>query len=200
MAFVYVARELYDEFVTRLVERAESMKVGYGLDEGTEMGPLVNEVQLEGVLEAGARAEKQGTLRCGGGRLTHGDYARGCYMEPAVLTDLPHDSELACEEVFGPAVGVWPAENDEEAIELANRTRYGLSASIFTRDLDVAKRFVEQVRAGILHVNSQTAGAEIHVPFGGLAATGYGPHEQSRAAMEFFTEQKTVYLDSSSPH
>jgi aldehyde dehydrogenase (NAD+) len=116
-----------------------------------------------------------------------------------VLTDLPHESELACEEVFGPAVGVWPTENDDEAIELANRTRYGLSASIFTRDLDVAKRFVEQVRAGILHVNSQTAGAEIHVPFGGLAATGYGPHEQGRAAIEFFTEQKTVYLDSSSP-
>lgn len=196
---VYVARELYEEFVTRLVERAEGMKIGYGLDEGTEMGPLVNEVQLEGVLEAIARAEKQGTLRCGGRRLTDGDRARGSYMGPAVLTDLPHDSELACEEVFGPAVGVWPVDNDQEAIELANRTRYGLSASIFTRDLDVAKRFVEQVRAGILHVNSQTAGAEVHVPFGGLAATGYGPHEQGRAALEFFTEQKTVYLDPSSP-
>jgi alpha-ketoglutaric semialdehyde dehydrogenase len=195
---VYVARELYDEFVTRLVARAERLKVGHGLDEGTQMGPLVNEVQLEGVLESVAGAEKQGTLRCGGRRLTGGDYARGFYMSPAVLTDLPHDSELASEEVFGPAVGVWPVDGDEEAIELANRTRFGLSASIFTRDLDAAKRFVERVRAGIVHVNSQTAGADIHVPFGGLAATGYGPHEQGRAAIEFFTEQKTVYLDPSS--
>jgi alpha-ketoglutaric semialdehyde dehydrogenase len=195
---VYVAREIYDEFVTRLVARAKSLKVGYGLHEDTEMGPLVNEVQLEGVLEALARAEEQATLRSGGRRLTDGDYARGCYMSPAVLTDLSHDSEMANEEVFGPAVAVWPVEGDEEAIELANRTRYGLSASIFTRDLDVAKRFVEQVRAGIVHVNSQTAGAEVHVPFGGLAATGYGPHEQGRAALEFFTEQKTVYFDPSS--
>jgi alpha-ketoglutaric semialdehyde dehydrogenase len=116
-----------------------------------------------------------------------------------VLTDLPHNCELACEEVFVPAVGVWPAEDDDEAIELANRSRYGLSASIFTRDLDVAKRFVEQVRAGIPHVNSEAAGAEVHVPFGGLAATGYRPHK-GLAAMEFFTEQKTVYLDPSSPH
>jgi acyl-CoA reductase-like NAD-dependent aldehyde dehydrogenase len=195
---VYVARELYDEFVRRLVARAESLKIGHGLEEGTEMGPLVNEVQLEGVLESVARAEKQGTLRCGGRRLSDGDHARGFYMSPAVLTDLPHDAELASEEVFGPAVGVWPVDGDERAIELANRTRFGLSASIFTRDLDAAKRFVERVRAGIVHVNSQTAGADVHVPFGGLAATGYGPHEQGRAAIEFFTEQKTVYLDPSS--
>jgi aldehyde dehydrogenase (NAD+) len=196
---VYVAGEAYEEFVTRLVARAKSLKVGYGLDQGTEMGPLVNEVQLEGVLEAVGRAEKQGTLRCGGRRLTDGDYARGCYLGPAVFTDLPHDSELACEEVFGPVVGVWSVDDDEEALQLANRTRYGLSASIFTRDLDLAKRFVERTRAGIVHVNSQTAGAEVHVPFGGLAATGYGPHEQGRAAIEFFTEQKTVYLDPSTP-
>jgi alpha-ketoglutaric semialdehyde dehydrogenase len=194
---VYVARELYDEFTDRLVSLASGMKIGHGLDEGTEMGPLVNEVQLQGVLDALERAEKQGTLRTGGKRLSDGELEKGSYMGPAVLTDLPHDAEFACEEVFGPAVAVWPVDDDDEAIELANRTQYDLSASIFTRDLDVAKRFVEEIRAGIVHVNSQTAGAEVPVPFGGLSGSGYGPHEQGRAAREFYTESKTVYLDPS---
>jgi alpha-ketoglutaric semialdehyde dehydrogenase len=191
---VYVERSRYRDFVDALSERAGNIKVGYGLDEDTDMGPLVNETQLEVVLEALERAAKEGTMQ-GGRRLTEGKLAQGCYMSPAVLTDLPHDSELACDEVFGPAVGVWPVTGDEEAMALANRTTYGLSAAIFTRDLNAAKSFVEGIEAGIVHVNSQTAGAEVHVPFGGLAGSGYGPHEQGRAAQEFYTEQKTVYLD-----
>ena len=192
---VYVAREIYDEFTEKLVAKAKGMKISHGLEEGVDMGPLVNEVQLQGVLEALERAAKEGRLLCGGKRLTEGSYSRGSYMGPAVLTDLPHDSEFACEEVFGPNVAVWPVDDDDEAIELANRTKYDLSAAIFTRDLDSAKGFVERIRAGIVHVNSQTAGAEVHVPFGGLAGSGYGPHEQGRAAIEFYTNTKTVYLD-----
>jgi acyl-CoA reductase-like NAD-dependent aldehyde dehydrogenase len=192
---VYVAGDLYEAFTEKLVAKASGMKVGYGLDEDTEMGPLVNEVQLTGVLDALERAEKQGKLHCGGKRLTDAEFAKGCYMGPAVFTDLPHDAEFSCEEVFGPNVAVWPVDDDEEAIERANATSYDLSAAIFTRDLDSAKRFVERVKAGILHVNSQTAGAEVHVPFGGLSGSGYGPHEQGRAAIEFYTQTKTVYLD-----
>lgn len=192
---VYVARDLYDDFTEKLVAKATNMRVGYGLDEGVEMGPLVNDVQLQGVLEALERAEKEGQLRCGGKRLVDEPYERGSYMGPAVFTDLPHDAEFACEEVFGPNVAVWPVDHDDEAIELANSTKYDLSAAIFTRDLDAAKSFVERIRAGIVHVNSQTAGAEVHVPFGGLAGSGYGPHEQGRAAIEFYTTTKTVYLD-----
>ena len=192
---VYVARELYDEFTEQLVAKATNLKIGYGLDEGVEMGPLVNDIQLQGVLEALERAEKEGQLRCGGKRLADARYARGSYMAPAVFTDLPHDAEFACEEVFGPNVAVWPVDGDDEAIDLANNTKYDLSAAIFTRDLDAAKRFVERIEAGIVHVNSQTAGAEVHVPFGGLAGSGYGPHEQGRAAIEFYTQTKTVYLD-----
>jgi len=191
---VYVDEALYDDFVQRLGGRAESLKIGHGLDDDTEMGPLVNESQLQGVLDALERADKEGKMQ-GGRRLSDGDLASGCYMSPAVLTDLPHDSEFACNEVFGPAVAVWPVRDDDEALELANRTSYGLSAAIFTRDLNAAKSFVEHIEAGIVHVNSQTAGAEVHVPFGGLAGSGYGPHEQGRAAREFYTEQKTVYLD-----
>lgn len=193
---VYIERPLYEQFTDLLVERARSLQVGYGLDEGTEMGPLVNESQLQGVLDAVERAAKQGELRAGGHRLDDGDFARGCYMEPTVLTDMPHDAEMASEEVFGPAIALWPYDDDDEAIELANRTNYDLSAAIFTRELDAAKAFVERMNAGIVHVNSQTAGAEAHVPFGGLSGSGYGPHEQGRAAIEFYTQQKTVYLDT----
>jgi acyl-CoA reductase-like NAD-dependent aldehyde dehydrogenase len=192
---VYIARSLYDDFTESLVARASGMKIGYGLDERTEMGPLVNEAQLQGVLDALERAEKEGTLRAGGKRLTDGLYERGNYMAPAVLTDLPHDAEFACEEVFGPNVAIWPVDDDDEAIELANGTPYDLSAAIFTRDLDSAKRFVERIDAGIVHVNSQTAGAEVHVPFGGMSGSAYGPHEQGRAAVEFYTLMKTVYID-----
>jgi alpha-ketoglutaric semialdehyde dehydrogenase len=192
---VYVARPLYEEFTEKLVTKATGMKIGHGLDEGVDMGPLVNDIQLQGVLEALELAEKEGRLHCGGKRLTDEPYSRGSYMGPAVFTDLAHDAEFACEEVFGPNVAVWPVDNDDEAIELANRTKYDLSAAIFTRDLDSAKSFVERIQAGIVHVNSQTAGAEVHVPFGGLAGSGYGPHEQGRAAIEFYTQTKTVYLD-----
>jgi aldehyde dehydrogenase (NAD+) len=97
--------------------------------------------------------------------------------------------------VFGPVVATWPMDDDDDPLELANRTSFGLSAAIFTRDLNWARRFVEDVRAGIVHVNSQTAGAEVHVPFGGTRASSYGPHEQGRAAIEFYTQEKTVYLD-----
>jgi alpha-ketoglutaric semialdehyde dehydrogenase len=192
---VYVAHDIYDAFTEKLVAKASGLKVGYGLDQGTELGPLVNEVQLKGVLDALDRAEKQGKLHCGGKRLTEGECERGCYMGAAVFTDLPHDAEFSCEEVFGPNVAVWPVDDDDEAIERANSTNFDLSAAIFTRDLDGAKRFVERVKAGIVHVNSQTAGAEVHVPFGGLSGSGYGPHEQGRAAIEFYTQTKTVYLD-----
>ena len=196
---VYVARSLYEDFVEKLAAKASSMRIGYGLDDGVEMGPLVNETQLWSVLEALERAAKGGSLLTGGKRLTDGEYAAGCYMSPAVFTDLPHDSELACEEVFGPNVAVWPVDGDDEAVQLANRTRYDLSASVFTRDLDAAKEFVERIQAGIVHVNSQTAGAEVHVPFGGLSGSGYGPHEQGRAAQEFYTQTKTVYVDPAGP-
>lgn len=194
---VYVHSSRYEDFVERLVEAAESTKVGHGLDEGTKMGPLVNEAQLQKVLDSLERTAKDGTVRTGGSRLTEGELARGNYIGPTVVTDLPHDAELACEEVFGPAVAVWPVANDDAAIDLANGTRYGLSAAIFTRDLNAARTFIDQIKAGIVHVNSQTAGADVHVPFGGTASSAYGPHEQGRSAMEFYTQEKTVYLDPS---
>ena len=192
---VYVAESLYDELVDALEKRADALRVGHGLDPNTQLGPLVSEGALEEVLAVLERASSKGEMRAGGVRLANRDLARGAYMGATVVTDLPHDAELATREVFGPAVSVWPVADDHEAIELANRLPYGLSAALFTADLGVAMDFVEEIEVGLVHVNSQTAGADPHVPFGGAGSSAYGPHEQGRAAIEFFTEQKTVYID-----
>jgi acyl-CoA reductase-like NAD-dependent aldehyde dehydrogenase len=192
---VYVAESLYGEFVDALAKCADALRVGHGLDPDTQLGPLVSEGALEEVLTALERASSDGEVRAGGVRRADGDLARGAYMDATVVTDLTEDAELATREVFGPAVSVWPAADDHEAIELANRLPYGLSAALFTADLGVAMDFVEEIEVGLVHVNSQTAGADPHVPFGGAGSSAYGPHEQGRAAIEFFTEQKTVYMD-----
>jgi aldehyde dehydrogenase (NAD+) len=191
---VYVHETLHDDFVSRLSERAAELRVGPAVDPSSQMGPLAGESQLDGVLEALEAASQEGEIVVGGRRLD-GDLAAGCFLAPTVMTGLAAGSLLATQEVFGPVVGVWPMRDGEDPLELANRTTYGLSAAIFTRDLNRARRFIEGVHAGIVHVNSQTAGAEVHVPFGGLRGSSYGPHEQGRAAIEFYTQDKTVYLD-----
>ena len=109
---------------------------------------------------------------------------------------LADDAELSCEEVFGPVTSLYRFETLDEAMERANAVRFGLSASIFTRDLHAVQRFTDEIGAGIIHVNSQTAGADVHVPFGGVKGSGWGPHEQGRAAIEFYTELVTVYQDA----
>ena len=106
------------------------------------------------------------------------------------------DAYLSCEEVFGPVTSLFAYATLDEAIERANAVPFGLSASIYTRDLHAVQRFSEELQAGILHVNSQTAGADVHVPFGGIKSSGFGPHEQGRAALEFFSETVTVYQDA----
>jgi aldehyde dehydrogenase (NAD+) len=192
---VYAAEGIYERFVERLGERASNLRVGPGLDPSTEVGPLVDEGAMNGVLEALERASSDGRVVAGARRVTENGLERGCFVAPTVIADLPADAHLAREEVFGPAVAVWPYAEDDDAVALANRTEYGLSAAVFTSDLGVAMDFVERIEAGVVHVNSQTAGAEAHVPFGGMGSSGYGPHEQGRAAIEFYTEQQTVYMD-----
>jgi aldehyde dehydrogenase (NAD+) len=191
---VYVHERLYDEFVSSVSERAGELRVGPAVDPSSQMGPLAGKSQLDGVLKALEAASEEGEIVAGGRRLD-GDLAAGCFLAPTVVTGLGAGSLLATQEVFGPVVGVWPMRDGDDPLELANRTTYGLSAAIFTRDLNWARKFIEGVRAGIVHVNSQTAGAEVHVPFGGLRGSSYGPHEQGRAAIEFYTQEKTVYLD-----
>ena len=170
-------------------------RVGDPADPETEVGPLVNEGAMEDVLARSSAAER-GRGVVAGGDARDGE---GFLVEPTVFEDVADDAYLSCEEVFGPVTSLYRFATLDEALERANAVPFGLSASIFTRDLHAVQRFSEELQAGILHVNSQTAGADVHVPFGGIKGSGFGPHEQGRAALEFFTEAVTVYQDAPLP-
>jgi alpha-ketoglutaric semialdehyde dehydrogenase len=190
---IYVEAPVYDEFRQRLLDRIESGKVGDPADPETEVGPLVNEKQLDDVLAAiGQGKSEGGKLLAGGERVDDDAYL----LAPTLFEDVADDAMLSCEEVFGPVASLYRFEALDEAIERANAVEYGLSASIFTSSLPATQEFVNRLEAGILHVNSQTAGADVHVPFGGIKGSGFGPHEQGRAALEFYTEVVTVYQDT----
>jgi aldehyde dehydrogenase (NAD+) len=190
---IYVQSPVYDEFRQRLLERIERGKVGDPADPETEVGPVVNEKQLNDVLAAVEQGRREGgTVLAGGERLDDESYL----VAPTLFEDVADDAMLSCEEVFGPVSSLYRFETLGEAIERANAVEYGLSAAIFTTSLEATQRFVDEVEAGVLHVNSQTAGADVHVPFGGIKGSGFGPHEQGRTALEFYTEVVTVYQDT----
>jgi aldehyde dehydrogenase (NAD+) len=190
---ILVQDEVYEDFRDRLLARVAAGKAGDPADPEVEVGPLVNESALADVLGAVERARAEGgTLLTGGEQV--GD--EGYLVAPTVFEGLADDAELSCEEVFGPVTSLYRFSTLDEAIERANAVRFGLSTAIFTRDLHAVQRFTERAAAGIIHVNSQTAGADVHVPFGGVKGSGFGPHEQGRAAIEFYTETVTVYQDA----
>jgi len=193
---VIVHRDVLDGFRDRLVARAAALKVGDGMKADTYMGPLVSADAEKSVLEYIEVGKREGArVLTGGTKLGGGDYDRGYYVAPTVFDRVRPDMRIAQEEIFGPVVAVIEAGDFEEAVTLANDTRFGLSASVVTRDLGLALRFVREIEAGIVHVNSQTAGAEPQVPFGGFKGSSSGSREQGKAAREFFTQTKTVYLD-----
>jgi len=189
---ILVQDAVYDEFRERLLARVATGKVGDPADPEVEVGPVVNEGALEDILAAMERAKGEGTVLAGGKRADDEAYL----IAPTVFEGLADDAELSCEEVFGPVTSLYRFSTLDEAIERANAVRFGLSASIFTRDVHAVQRFTSEIGAGIIHVNSQTAGADVHVPFGGIKGSGWGPHEQGRAAIEFYTEAVTVYQDA----
>ena len=190
---ILVHEDVYDAFREKLLARVAAGKVGDPADPEVEVGPVVNEGALEEILGAIERARKEGGSLLAGGERADDD---GYLIAPTVFEGLADDAELSCEEVFGPVTSLYRYSTLGEAIERANAVRFGLSASIFTRDLHTAQRFTSEIGAGIVHVNSQTAGADVHVPFGGIKGSGWGPHEQGRAALEFYTETVTVYQDA----
>ncbi|HUF01755.1 MAG TPA: aldehyde dehydrogenase family protein [Gaiellaceae bacterium] len=190
---ILVQDEVYDGFRGTLLARVASGRVGDPADPDVEVGPVVNESALEEILGAIERARGEGgTVLAGGERADDVGYL----IAPTVFEGLADDAELSCEEVFGPVTALYRYSTFDEAMERANAVRFGLSASIFTRDLREVQRFTEEIGAGIIHVNSQTAGADVHVPFGGIKGSGWGPHEQGRAAIDFYTEVVTVYQDA----
>jgi acyl-CoA reductase-like NAD-dependent aldehyde dehydrogenase len=190
---ILVQEPVYDAFRERLLARVAAGRVGDPSDPATEVGPLVNERAFEDVLGSIERGRADGgNVAAGGDRAD----AEGLVVAPTVFEDVADDAFLSCEEVFGPVTSLYRFATLDEALERANAVPFGLAASIFTRDLHAVHRFSEELQAGILHVNSQTAGADVHVPFGGIKGSGFGPHEQGRAALEFYTEAVTVYQDA----
>jgi aldehyde dehydrogenase (NAD+) len=190
-----VHEHVYDAFREKLLARIAAAKVGDPADPETEVGPVVNEGPMNEILEAIERGQAEGgTVTAGGKRAAD----EGFLIAPTVFENVADDAFLSCEEVFGPVTSLYRFSSLDEALERANAVEFGLSAAIFTRDLHATQRFANELQAGILHVNSQTAGADVHVPFGGLKGSAWGPHEQGRAAREFYTETVTVYQDA--PH
>src|SRR5690242_2276241 len=195
---IIVQKGVYNEFVTRYVERAKALKVGNGLDESIDMGPAINESQLTTDLKyVGIGKDEGAKLLCGGNRLDSGEYQHGWFMEPTVFGDVDRKMRIAQEEIFGPVVSVMPCDGLEDAISIANDIEYGLSSSIYTRDVNRAFQAMRDLYAGITYINAPTIGAEVHLPFGGVKATGNGHREGGIGAIDFYTEWKAVYVDYS---
>jgi acyl-CoA reductase-like NAD-dependent aldehyde dehydrogenase len=195
---VAVHRAVYKEFVERFVERARALRVGDGLDSAVDMGPLINEGQLKTVMNYVEIGKNEGArLAAGGSRLTEGKFAKGWFHEPTIFADCTPKMRIAQEEIFGPVVSVMPISSLEEALEVANGVVYGLSASIYTRNVNRAFTAARDLYTGIVYVNAPTIGAETHLPFGGTKQTGNGHREAAIAAIDFFTEWKTIYIDYS---
>ncbi|MFK2826441.1 aldehyde dehydrogenase family protein [Bacillus sp. B190/17] len=192
---VIVEEGIYEAFSNRLVERTKELKVGNPLEADTFMGPSVSKSQQEGVLAMIEAGKAEADLLCGGEAPAEADLSNGFYVKPTVFGNVPHDARIAREEIFGPVIALFKVANYDEAIEMANDTEYGLSAAICTNNLTLANRFVDDIEAGIVHVNSETAGAEPQVPFGGCKASSTGSREQGKTAIEFYTQVKTVYMD-----
>ncbi|MFZ0432066.1 MAG: aldehyde dehydrogenase family protein [Candidatus Acidiferrales bacterium] len=195
---VAVHKKVYAEFVEKFVARAQALKVGDGLDAATQMGPSINEQQLTTVIKYVQIGKSEGAkLATGGSRLDSGSYSRGWFHEPTVFTDVDPKMRIANEEIFGPVVVVIPFDTFDQAIEIANGITYGLSAAIYTRNVNHAFRAQRDLETGIVYVNAPTIGAETHLPFGGIKNTGNGHRESGEAALDFYSEWKTVYVDYS---
>ena len=191
-------KSVYHEFISRFVARAKKLRVGNGLDADVDMGPCINEQQLKTVMDYVQIGKNEGAkLLSGGHRLTDGACAKGWFHEPTIFGDCNPRMRVAQEEIFGPVVSVVPIGSFEEAIEVANGVPYGLSASIYTRNVNRAFEATRDLFTGIVYINAPTIGAETHLPFGGTKQTGNGHREAAIAAIDFYTEWKTVYIDYS---
>jgi aldehyde dehydrogenase (NAD+) len=195
---IAVHKKVYKDFVERFVARAKSLKVGDGLDPTTQMGPCINESQLHTVMNYVQIGVNEGAKPAAGGRrLESGPAARGWFHEPTVFIDCHPEMRISQEEIFGPVVSVIPVDDLDHAIEVANGVAYGLSASIYTRDVNRAFRALRDLYTGIVYINAPTIGAETHLPFGGTKNTGNGHREAGVAALDFYSEWKTIYVDYS---
>ena len=191
-----VHKDVVEEFTARAVKSAAAITVGNGLQEGVQVGPSIDETQLNTVLDYIETGKDEGArLLTGGNRLTGPGFDQGWFVEPTVFGDVDPGMRIAQEEIFGPVLAIIAVDDFEEAMKVANASRFGLSAAICTRDITRAMEFVEGIEAGLVHVNSPTVGAEVQVPFGGMKDSSTGTREQGSVAVDFYTQIKTVYLE-----
>jgi aldehyde dehydrogenase (NAD+) len=195
---VIVQRGVIRELEERLVKRIGKFRLGNGLDPQTDVGPVVNNAQLKRIDALVKEGRKEsGDMLTGGEVAADGDLARGNFYKPTLFTNVKSNDMIAQEEIFGPVTALIPVDSLEEAIEVNNNTKYGLSSSIYTRDVNNAFRAMRDITTGIVYVNAGTIGAEIQLPFGGTRGTGNGHREAGQAGLDVFTEWKTLYIDYS---
>jgi aldehyde dehydrogenase (NAD+) len=189
---------IHDEFLAQFIAAAKKLRLGDPLDERTHVGPLVNAAQLERVASYIDIGKNEGAkLVLGGNRPKNAACAHGHFFNPTIFTDVDPASRIAQEEIFGPVCAVLKFKTPDEAIRILNGTQYGLSSSIYTRDINLALRAVREIEAGITYVNGPTIGAEVHLPFGGVKRTGNGHREAGAAVLDFYSEWQSVFADYS---
>jgi len=194
-----IAQEgVYDELTSRLVNAAEKLRLGLGWEEDTDVGPVINQAALEKIHSYTTIGKDEGaTLLTGGEVASDNGLDKGFYYRPTIFGDVDPEMRIAQEEIFGPTTAVIKVRDVDEAIQVSNGIKYGLSSSIFTRDVNKAFRAMRDLKAGITYINAGTIGAEVHLPFGGVKDTGNGHREAGQAALDFFTEWKSIYVDYS---
>src|SRR3712207_357077 len=191
-----VVDRVADNFIERVIARAEALRLGDGSNPETEVGPIVDAAQFKSVLRYIDIGREDGASLVTGGEPADGAGLRkGYFVKPTVFVGVTPDMRIAREEIFGPVLSVMRARDFDEALQWANDSEYGLSSSIFTSDATRVFRFVEEIETGMTHINSPTTGGEAHVPFGGIKSTGVGAFEQGSTALDFYTELKVVYVD-----
>ena len=191
---VIVHRAVYEELQRKLVAGAEKMRIGAPWEDDTQIGPVINETAVEKIHSYTEIGKHEGAKLLTGGERVEG---HGFYYRPTVFADVEAEMRIAQEEIFGPTTALIPVDSFEEAVRAANSVRYGLSSSIFTRDVGKAFKAMRDLQTGITYINAGTTGAEVHLPFGGTKQTGNGHREAGQAALDVFTEWKSVYVDYS---
>jgi len=192
---VIVEDAIYDKFLEALVARTKKLTVGDGMEPGIDIGPAVDQGQMDTVLRyIDIGIKEAGSPKCGGQRLTGCSYDKGYFVAPTIFADVTEDMTIAQEEIFGPVLAVMRAKDFADAMRIANNVPFGLSASVQTTNVGRVFDFIHQMEAGLLTVNLPSAGVEYQLPFGGTKDSSFGPKEQGPAALEFYTDYKTVYL------
>ncbi len=193
-----VHADVKDQMIAMLLDRMSQLRIGDGLDPAIDVGPLINKAQLNRVNELVQIGIREGAqLRTGGHTLTEGDFAAGYFFAPTLFDNVTPTMRIAVEEIFGPVLSVLKIHSLDEAIRVNNSVEYGLSSSIYTQDIHRAQRAMRELRSGIVYINAGTIGSEVHLPFGGIKNTGNGHREAGQAALDTFSEWKSIYVDYS---